>query len=355
MDTGQFPDELGGRRDLDYITPAGRRLTEYEAVTCYTQASVHGGGLQEPGDFLLRPDGRPMYDPASTALRCDDWFAFRDPSQMWHRPYYVVQSEAEKSIERVTQVALESGTIDALDRDWVTQGVLRGYGPFGHLEYGLFKALNPAVRESLSDLFNAALDFNAGDKLRHAQAISILGLDLETALGCNATVGRAEWLDGAAWQPVRHLIEEVIAITDWCETIVAVNLAVEPLLADPLRRVLFTMVAAHHGDFITPHIAGTATADWQRNAAWTQAFVTLMLDGPGTDGNEAILAEWVGAWADRVAPAAVGLFAHLEELVGEAALAERLTAAAKEEHERGLRWMPETAARLSRTTTSACR
>ena len=192
-----FPDGLAGVRDFDYITPKGRRLTEYEAVTCYTEPQSCGGGLQGPGEFYLRPDGRAVFDVDSTAMRSDDWFAFRDPNQLWQRPYYSMQSQAEKSIEAATQTAVGAGLLTSVDRAWLDGGLARSYLPFAHLEYGLFATLNPAARESLSDTLNNVLVFNATDKLRHAQAIVLLGMDLEAAIeGFDARVGRAMW-----WRP----------------------------------------------------------------------------------------------------------------------------------------------------------
>lgn len=309
----RLPEELGGKADFEYVTPKGRRLTEYEAVTCYTQPQVGGGGLQAFGDFKLRPDGRPIFDLEGTALRCDDWFAYRDPNQMWQKPYYALQAGAEKAIDRTTDVVISTGAAAAMDPGWVERGLAGAYLAFAHVEYGLFRALNVAARESLSDTVTSVLVFNAADKLRHAQAISLLSLDLETALpGFDGTAGKGRWLADPTWQPVRRLIEEVMAIGDWGEIVVAANLCVEPLLGEPLRRLVFSQAAARGGDVLVPVIAATATADWQRNARATREFLTFLLACPGGAGNERILAEWLRAWTERVSPVATALFEALE-------------------------------------------
>jgi hypothetical protein len=309
----RLPEELTGKRDFDYITPKGRRLTEYEAVTCYTQPQVGGGGLQVMGDFKLRPDGRPLFDLNSTALRCDDWFAYRDPNQMWQKPYYVLQAGAEKSIDRTTDVVVSTGSAASMDPGWLERGLVGAYLPFAHFEYGLFRALNVAARESLSDTVNSILMFNAADKLRHAQAVSLLSLDLETALpGFDGTAGKGHWLADPTWQPVRRLVEEVMAIRDWGEIVVAANLVVEPLIGEPLRRLVFSLAAARGSDLLVPCIAATATADWHRNARATREFMAFLLGCPGGEGNERVLADWLRAWSERVAPMAAALFEALE-------------------------------------------
>lgn len=319
--TGPFPAELAGRRDLAYITPSGRRLTEYEAVTCHTQPSPHGGGFQIAGDFQTRPDGRAPFDCGATLVKLDDWYAFRDPNQQWQRPYYVHQSEAEKAIERATEVAAATGAFAALEPDWISEGLLGGYFPYAHVEHGLFRALNFAARESLSDTVNNVLVFNAADKLRHAQAIAILGVDLEEAVaGFDAAAGRACWLEEPAWQPLRHLVEDIMANRDWAEVVVAVNLALEPLLGEPLRRHCFTLAASARRDVVTPAIVSTAMGDWQRNARWSEAFVAFAAAGAG---NAEILAGWRAAWGERVRVVAGALLEHLEERLCETGLAKQ--------------------------------
>ena len=335
-DKRQFSEELGGKRDLDYIRPKGRRLTEYEAVTCYTQPQVGGGGLQVAGELVLRPDLRPIYDLESTRLRCDDWFAYRDPNQMWQRPYYVTQAEAEKAIERATNVARETGAMrEEMPADWIQNGILGTYFPFGHYEYGLFRALNMAARESLSDSVNNVLVFNASDKLRHAQAISILGLDLESMLdNFDGTAGRPIWLDDEMWQPLRRLTEQAMVINDWAELIIAVDLAIEPLIGEPMRRLVFTQAASRNSDTIVSTIASTATADWHRNSSAVREFIDLLADTPGGEQNRAIMEEWLHTWRERAGSVAAGLFTMLEATLNEPGLVVRAARAGEAESKR---------------------
>ncbi|MDQ1503621.1 MAG: hypothetical protein QOD57_1348 [Actinomycetota bacterium] len=328
-----LPEGIAGKRDFDYITPKGRRLTEYEAVTCYTQPQPEAGGIQTAGDLMLRNDGRPVFDLASTELTAPDWFAFRDPNQMWQRPYYELQAEAERAIDRATNLAISTGMLASVDPAWMEHGVRDTYIPFAHVDYGLFRTLNCAAREALSDTVTQCLVFNASDKLRHAQAISILGLDLEGAVpGFDGTRGRALWLEDPGWQDVRRLVEQVMCISDWGEAAVAVNLAVEPVLGDPLRRLLFGLAASRHGDGVLPVIAGTATADWQRNTAWTGEWCRYTT--AAADGNRPVLERWRAEWLERTRPVAEGLFARLEDTLGTAGLAAQLQAAGEEQVQR---------------------
>jgi methane monooxygenase component A beta chain/propane monooxygenase small subunit len=331
----RFPDELGGKHDFDYIRPSGRRLSEYEAVTCHTQPSAHGGGLQVAGDYILRPDGRSLFDPGSSKVVCEDWYAYRDPNQLWQRTYYSMQSATERTIDATTTSAIETGKVRSMDGEWVEQGLVGAYLPFSHLEYGLFRALNVAAREAMSDTLNNVLAFDAADKLRHAQAICIVAYDLEKALGgFSAAAGRRAWLEGGEWQPVRRLIEQIMALSDPIETVVAVNGAVEPLLAEPLRHQVFCLTASRRGDVLLPMIAGTATNDWIRNASWTRALIEFLGRGPTGAQNATILADWTDTWRKRTSEVTGDLFSALETRLHDEGLATRLEQVARHEQER---------------------
>lgn len=331
-----FPPDLAGKRDFDYITPNGRRLTEYEAVTCYTQPSTTGGGLQPCGDYKVRPDGRPMYDPDASAITCADWYAYRDPNQQWQKPYYTLQSDAEKSIERTTEVALQTGSVKDMSPEWISIGLVRTLFPLGYAEYGIFRALNVAAREAMSDTVNNVLVFSAADKLRHAQAIAIIGLDLEEPLeDFDGMAGKPVWLKDPLWQPARELIEKIMAIDDWMEIVTAVFCAYEPLLAEPLRRVVLSAVAAGRGDPITPTIERTAIADWLRNsAAVARLFNFVVSDETAGVKNAELLAGWTERWAGVVEPIAAGLLQGIESELSELGLAERGLEIGKRESER---------------------
>jgi len=70
-------------RDFNYIKSKGRRLSEYEAVTCYTQPDP--GAFDVEGWFLLGPgpEYRTAWRRESTKLVYPHWFDFRDPGMQW--------------------------------------------------------------------------------------------------------------------------------------------------------------------------------------------------------------------------------------------------------------------------------
>jgi propane monooxygenase small subunit len=284
---------------------------------------------------MTRPDGRPLWDPASTRIKLDDWFSYRDPNQLWQRTYFSMQAQAERFIDTTTNVAGKTRAFDTVDKRWIDHGLIQGYFVFGHAEYGLFRAMNIAAREALSDTLTNVIVFNAADKLRHAQAVSIFGLDIENALpGTEATAARQSWLDCERWQPTRRLVESVMVLDDWCETVVAVNCVFEPLLAEPLRREVFAKMSARAGDPVTPVITGTATSDWLRNATWTAEMVRFVEPPGGSSENKSVVRNWVKSWTERVEPIANDLFMSFAETLGSNALARAASAVGAQEQAR---------------------
>ena len=68
-----------------YFDPAKRRATQYEEVTMHVQWDPKNYASQ--GWFNLDHHGRPAWDDATTVLKAEDWWAYRDPSEEWFRPF----------------------------------------------------------------------------------------------------------------------------------------------------------------------------------------------------------------------------------------------------------------------------
>jgi propane monooxygenase small subunit len=150
----------------------------------------------------------------------------------------------------------------------------------------------------------------------------------------DGTAGKKVWLENPDWQPLRRLIEEVMTVIDWNETIVATMLALEPLIGEPMRRLVFGTGAAQRRDLLMPAAAGTATIDWQRNAKAIRQYFEYLTTAAGGEGNREILAGWMQTWRDKAQPVAEGLFGMLESAMPEPGLAQQAQIVADEESRR---------------------
>jgi methane monooxygenase component A beta chain/propane monooxygenase small subunit len=295
-------------RDFTYVPSRRRRLSEYEAVTCFTQPDIEAYDRQ--GWLLRDATGRPPWVRESTALVHPDWFAFRDPAAHWQRTYVRMQAEQERAIERAAEDAALEGVFGEFDPVWVREILGRHYRAWSYAEYGLFKAFAVAQREALSDTLGNVLCFEAFDRMRHAQCIVLHLLELEDHIpGFVDDGAKAVWLEDPRYQPTRRLVEELIAGNDWGELAVVTNLVFDPVLTELAVSQLVRRFSPFHGDPLTAHLIGTTERDRRRNLAWTREFVRMVTaDGvPERAANRALIADWLTYWTPRVEEAAEAL------------------------------------------------
>ncbi|HVW34907.1 MAG TPA: monooxygenase [Acidimicrobiia bacterium] len=340
----EIADGFYSPRELTYIEPAGRRLSDYEAAICHVQPDV--GHYDFGGWLLLAPDGKSLFEPSSTALHHPDWFSYRDPSALWQRTYMRQQAVEERAVASLLDGARANGYFADLDGFWVREVLARYHQACGHLEWGLFLALNRAIRLALSDTLTMMVTFTAVDRLRHQQAIALFGLELEHEVGgIREGLGREAWLSDPACQPARRVVERLMAAEDWCEIVLVCGLLVDPLLTALVGRHFLRRFAAVNGDAITPVIEMAAERDRQRFAKAVRPLVDMVLAETDRAGrpvpaaaNRAVLQEWLDRWAPAVL-AAVDAFLPVFDLpsmrpvVGEEARA-AVVAACEEQLER---------------------
>jgi len=301
-------------RDFSYITPARRRLTEYEAVNLYVQPRL-GNWWDKGNSYLRTPDGRAAFIEESTLLRHPDWHAFRDPSGLWQRPYVRMQAEQERAIGRLTDDVAEHAAAE-IDPVWLTEILQNHYAVWSFAEWGLFRGLFSASREGLSDTIVASMLFQTFDRARHSQDIVHWMLALEEHVpGFDATGAKDAWLDSPRYQPLRRLVEEIaFVVKDWCETIVAINLCFDPIASQVAVHRLVGQLAPIHGDVVDKLIVASVERDHRRDLDYTREFIRMVTadDVPAAVTNRQILTEWVGRWTPEVV-AAVRPLAELYE------------------------------------------
>ena len=167
-------------RSFLWYTPKKRRATVYEDVTVDSQPSVHRHLDREwPVHF---EDGRGMWWDDSTALKSGDWYAFRDPGQMWERPYYQAGTAHEQLIEGAVRTAKRERAFDDFTPEWV-EFLRTNLQVPAFAEHGIWLALASAARDTLSDTITHCVALEAAMKQRQAQAVLLYGMDLEEYFG----------------------------------------------------------------------------------------------------------------------------------------------------------------------------
>lgn len=295
-----------GEREFAWYTPSKRRATLYEDVTVDTQPSVHRHLTR--GWPVSFEDGRGTWSEHSTALRSSDWFDFRDPGELWERPYYQAGAATERQIEAALASATTEGLLEDFSPGWVE--FLRAFLQVpAYVEHGLWFATATAARDCLSDSVCQCVCLEAAMKQRSAQAIVLYAMDLEQHFGdFSIEAARETFLGDPAWQPTRRYLERLAHIPDWGEVIFAANLCFEPLVGTLLRRELGTRTAAANGDTVTPVLARAETQEWEWTRTWTVALSRFLLeDDRHGAGNRAVLTGWIEEWMPQALEAATAL------------------------------------------------
>lgn len=279
-----------------YFEPAKRRATQYEEVTLHSQWDPKNFAVQ--GWFNRDVNGRAPWDESSTALKARDWWAYRDPSEDWFRPFVTRQAATGSAITQAIEGAQRARLFDGMLPAW-QQFLATHYAAYRYPEYGLFLAFSYAQREALSDVVAGPILFQGMEKDRHAQDIALYGMALENALPAYDEGGsKALWLESPLWQPTRRVIEYLMASRDWGEINFVINLIYEPLYAALFNRELVLRAAPLRGDTVACVIAAGAEKDREHRQGAALALVRFLLTQ--APGNAAVLNSWLERWTPLV-------------------------------------------------------
>jgi len=287
--------ELSSRRTFAWYKPAGARPTEYEDLTVGQQSTPAQYAFQ--GWPIRFDDGRDPYSEGSTVIKSSDWYTFRDPNQSMQRPYIAGVHEAEKALIQCFAGAQAAGLFAFADDKWIADGIAKHYMTYPFVEYGQFLALCYAEREALSDTTTFPIVFEAADKIRHLQDVVYYSYELADAHpGFDDSGCEASWKNDAIWQGARKAVENIIALYDWMEIVVAINLCLDRTFGELAKVEYFSRFAAANGDVVTPIIIASSEGDTARTARWTTA---LMQHVTGDAVHGAANAEIIRGWVDK--------------------------------------------------------
>jgi propane 2-monooxygenase small subunit len=283
-------------RSFNYFTPQRMRATVYEDVTVdvqpdparyLTQNWVYG--------FADRPGG---YPAELTELRSSDWHWFRDPNQEWEQTIYRNNARLVRQVEESIANAKREGAFERWTPEW-TKLVERHVGAWMHPEHGLgMHVFLPAQRDAPTNMLNNAISVNSMHKLRIAQDLALYSLEVDDARAdFDGSAHKEVWQSDPVWQPTRENVEQLTAVRDWGEAVVATNLVFEPLVGELFRSGFVIGVAAANGDYVTPTIMGVAEGDFERDLAYTKDLIgALATDEEHGEHNQGTLAEWLSRW-----------------------------------------------------------
>lgn len=302
---------LSGNRHFAWFKPAKRSPSEYESYTLGQQSTPER--WLHVGWPIRFDDGRPPFSEDSTRIKCATWEAYRDPAQVWQRPYVASINHEQQTLARLLDSELTDGVAARINPIWLREILGKYFAIWPFVEYGQFLSLCYAVREALADTLTFVIAFEAADKIRYAQNIVGLILQLgETAPGYSDAGARDAWMNDPILVPLRENLEFIFSSPDWVEILVAIDLVLEPLAGGLMKSEFMARNAAFNGDPVTPLILASERADSKRHLNATTALIQhICADPEHGEANRATLREWITHWtakSDRAAQALRGIF-----------------------------------------------
>ncbi|MFN8194819.1 MAG: hypothetical protein U0R80_11130 [Nocardioidaceae bacterium] len=301
-----------------------RRPTPYEV----TAAKFNYHFRRQPAPFELDPaaDLNRFYlaNREGSPLNVDDWEGFRDPARLTYSDYVTVQKDRETYLDLLTDHHEAAGSVEGLDPEWV--GTLRHlFVPLRFPLHVLQMTAHYVAQMSPSAFIINCANFQAADEMRRIQRFAYVTKGLANAHGedlAATATARDAWEQAPAWQPLREALERLLAVQDWGEAFVALNLVLKPAV-DALVNGELSELAADNGDEFLSLMLAEFGLDAGRSRSWTSALVTYAVDQDPAMAE--VLQGWADTWAAR-ADAAVSGLAPMFEAAPKAADAPQVVA-----------------------------
>jgi hypothetical protein len=311
---------LEGHRRFAWFEPAKKGSpSEYESYTLGQQSSPKRG--LHVGWPVRFDDGREPFTENSSAIRCSHWEQYRDPAQTWQRPYVAGINHEQQTLGRLLESALADGVAERINPVWSREILGKYFAAWPFVEYGEFLSLCYVVREALAETITFAIAFETADKMRYAQNIVSLIVQLgDTLPGYSDAEARGAWMEDPVLVPLRENIELIFTSADWVEIIVAIDLVLEPLAGTLMKSEFLARSASYNGDPATPLILAAERADARRHLEGALALIAhVCADASRGAENRKLVQGWLEKWTiktERAAEALKGVF-ELKNIVAE--------------------------------------
>ena len=280
-----------------------RRLGADKVASRYQEGTLD---IQSEMNFHYRPLWDPdheIFDRDRTAIKMEDWYAFRDPRQYYYGTWTIARSRQQDSMERNFSFVEKRELFNGLNDEW-RQRVAAVMLPLRHLEYGANLNNTYITAYGWGTAITQAANFAAMDRLGIAQYLSRIGLVMDGNSGELLDAAKRDWTEGETWQPLRRLVEDLLVVDDWFELYVAQNFALDGLLYPLIYQRFDQEMAANGGAAIA--MLTEFMVDWfAEHNRCVDAF--LKVAAAESAENKALISEWSRKWSARAAEALLPL------------------------------------------------
>lgn len=261
--------------------------TRYQEVSFDVQASTN---------FHYRPLWKPektLNDQTHTALKMQDWYAFKDPRQFYYGAYVQHRARMQDTAESNYSFFEKRQLVDNLS-DIVKQKIITCLLPFRYVEQTANLHMMSGSAYGYGTVITQACIFAAMDRLGMAQYISRIGLMLDGHTGESLAQAKQAWMNDERWQPLRKLCEHSLTEQDWFKLYILQNLLIDTFLQELVFGQLDQWLVEHGGrdiailtEFVkdcltdlrkwSDSVLKTAISESEENKTLIQSWITEML------------------------------------------------------------------------------
>jgi len=265
-------------------------------ATRYQEATYD---VQSENYFHYRPLWQPekeLNDPSRTAIKMEDWYAFRDPRQMYYGTYVQQRAKMQEVAENNYSFFEKRSLINHLS-DEVKAKLIRYLVPLRHMEQAANLNNMYASSYGYGTAITQACLFNGMDRLGVAQYLSRIGLILDGNSGDALTEAKLFWMKDELWQGLRACAEEMTVTEDWFEVLIAQDVVADSLIYDLYYHQFDAWLQDNQAQDV-----GMLTEFmqvWSKESnRWVDA--VLKTAAAESDENKALLEQWIMKWKTKL-------------------------------------------------------
>lgn len=284
-----------------------RRLGGDKPASRYQEATFD---LQPEVNFHYRPLWQPdkaIYDTSRTAIVMADWYALKDPRQYYYGSYTITRARQQETMEKNIAFAERRALLANLPQA-VREQIQFGLVPLRHYEWGANSNNCYMTAYGWGTAITQATMFHTMDRLALAQYLSRIGLLLDGNTGESLAGAKTLWMEHPSWQPMRRLVENMMATQDWFELFVAQNLVADGLLQPLMFKDIAARLDATNGPSLGL-ITDFMTTWFDETARWVDTTIKTVAAESGD--NAAQITQWFMHWRGRCSEALAPLATDL--------------------------------------------
>ncbi len=289
----QAPEVLKPLKTWSHLAGNRRKPSEYEIVS----TNLHYSTDNPDAPWELDPN-LPMQEwyrkyRNKTALKSDDWDAYRDPEQLVYRTYNLLQDGQETYVNGLLDQFSDRGHDQMLSDEWIST-LAKVYTPARYLFHALQMGAAYLAQMGPGSTITNIATFQTADSIRWLTHTAYRTREL---VNTHAGKGFAEnereiWENDAAWQGFRELMEKALVAWDWSDAFVAFNLVARPAIEEALL-VQLGNAARDNDDTLLGLLTQAQMRDGERHRRQSSELVKMLLE---TEGNKATLQGLIAKW-----------------------------------------------------------